>query len=300
MLGAIVEHCKALGYKEQAQERRAPAMRGNKGWERASSRIDHDELGSLIDFIADDPNEGYRGNELVRSGFETRTEAPENDQPEETALQFSVPLDIDTRCTHRHLERIAHRAFNALNGNTISVTIRQRPTPITLTTQQAQKVVTTFFQEMLGTTMNRLCDIVEYANAYSAAMSATAATVGVQTPRPLQRIYANISILATEDLPHTFHYLRRNIRLVNLCADWQHIRRSLANMDADGRDIVKYLQLPSRGVTNISLAKKALCDHAGISYHKFGDYLRSASVPAALVKHFGFGALLFCPNNTGG
>ena len=108
--------------------------------------------------------------------------------------------------------------------------------------------------------MNRLCDIVEYANAYNVAMSATAATVGAQTP-----IYR--SILATEHLPHTFHYLRRNIRLVNLHAVWHHTFAAAwpIGMDADGRDIAKYLRLPPRGVTIISLAKRLSATMPG--YH---------------------------------
>jgi len=213
--------------------------------------------------------------------------------------KISVTIDFDTAgYTQARLERIYRKAYRRLNGATVSVSIRQRTVNKTLTEAQAHRTVVVFFEEMLGSIMHRVQDIVKHANLYNAAHSAR--TIETGTPIALRRLYANISLLTEEDIPHTLHFLRRNVRLVNLRNNWLRVRNSLTNIDTTGHKIVSFLNHPKRGVTYVSLAKKALCKKAGISPHKFSDYLRSAHIPAALVQHFGPGALLFCPNNTGG
>jgi hypothetical protein len=57
--------------------------------------------------------------------------------------------------------------------------------------------------------------------------------------------------------------------------------------------VIDYYGLaPQPGRTHISIAKKKLCVSMGLHPKKFGDILKAAATPAALVAHFGYGALL--------
>ncbi len=276
-----------------------------------TSDSDDEDQGTESDNDEGDDDPGHRRRQRVRrvrsKGNNRAGSGDEQDDDEDVedidyVADLPLAFDLDSHnCTRTQVREMAQRAFDLLNGRTYTIIKSSRPVQHVISPAFAGELVKMFFQQMFGTVLDRVQGIVDGIEAYNAAQTTGTIAISPGTPMAVQRLYVDLSTLAGQDMAAALNSLRRNMSLVNFRKNWTYIKEVVGTDSEAGRSIVDFFQLgrPTVGRTYASMAKAALCAQVNISDTTYKGYIKSSHLPSALVKHFGRGALLLCPDNLG-
>jgi hypothetical protein len=215
-------------------------------------------------------------------------------------------IKIDQQDGLEEMKSIVRLAYSLLCGGLLHARPRNSPTQIIMSDEYAKNVVYVFFNNMVGTVIERVRDLVENVELYNSSLmpaaNAAVLDVGPAAPECLRPLVSTMSALGREDRKATVKYLQQNCRLVQFLYYWEAMRQSLVNMDEEGVQIGKYLQLPSpeRGRTYVSLAKRAFLTKFGISSTRFDSYRRNGQSRLPWRESLGTVHCCSCPTMTAG
>ncbi|KAK0735161.1 hypothetical protein B0T26DRAFT_671339 [Lasiosphaeria miniovina] len=94
--------------------------------------------------------------------------------------------------------------------------------------------------------------------------------------------------------------LKYHLALVGFNTNWEYTKDSITQGNKEGREILRYIQPPSRGVRKVSHAGAVLCKKLSITSQKFDSLYKSSHIATAMVATFGKGSVMFLPNGTSG
>jgi hypothetical protein len=193
-----------------------------------------------------------------------------------------------------------------LCGAEIEITANNRAKTHTISNTEARELTTTFFNKWFGTMDERLRSLARAANTYSSQGTRTSASRVRGLPKSLKRLckaYFECSDMALAN-SETYRSIRYNIRVAQFTEAWRMVRRHVMAKDDEGTAIIKALGIriagPGRGQSYHSLLKRVLCTNYEMKPATFESYIRNAQIPLAMVDRFGWGLLLFLPNNCSG
>jgi len=98
----------------------------------------------------------------------------------------------------------------------------------------------------------------------------------------------------------TIQSLEYHLALVDFNTNWEYTKDCSTQGNEEGREILRYIQPPSRGVRKVSHAKAVICRRLIITSQKFDSLYKSSHIAAAMVATFSKGAIMFLPNGTSG
>jgi hypothetical protein len=201
------------------------------------------------------------------------------------------------------MKGIVRLAYSLLWEGLVYARPKNSLTAVILTDEDAKTIIDVFFNDMVGTAMERARDLVENVELYNSSLIPGAAALDHRgTPECLRPLVSSMSALAKEDRKVTFKYLQYNCHLMQFLQYWEGMRQSLVDMDEEGVQIANYLQLPipKRGQTYVSLAKRAPPYEIWDIEHEVRLLPPQCSHPTRLGTNLWACALLFCPNNKSG
>jgi hypothetical protein len=224
-------------------------------------------------------------------------------------LSFTLDLEEDSPPSS-DITTLAYEAFTALVNTKVNIIEQHKPKEHMLTLGDAEKITVSFFGDMIGTILDRIEDLRKESNSYTfARLTKGHLLLGSKAPVLCRLLRTDVAFLSLSDTKTTKNALSRNIHLVYLDEHWAEMREALSDNDENCERILRWLRLvvgdrkQTRNIvatTCISEAKTNLCIYMGIKESQFTAYLKSATIPSALKKTWGWGALVFVPNKAGG
>lgn len=85
------------------------------------------------------------------------------------------------------------------------------------------------------------------------------------------------------------------MQLVAFRNHWDRIKTSIITEGPQRDEIIGYIEQPKRGRNLVSYAKGIICAKLDITSARFNSLYQASHIPAAMVKSFGWGSILFMP-----
>ena len=212
-----------------------------------------------------------------------------------------ITLHISNDFTISDLERLRVSAYFALTGLVVMVNQRNKSDPRALTEKEAHTITTVFFKDMVGTVLVRVAAVVAEAEDYNLSTRATLLSDDEDVPGVLRRVFSDIAALKFgAGRMSTIQSLKYHLALVDFNTNWEYTKDCITQGNKEGREILRYIRPPGRGVRKVSHAKAVICSKLSITSQKFDSLYKSSYIAAAMVATFGKGAVMFLPNGTSG
>ncbi|GAB1312880.1 hypothetical protein MFIFM68171_03090 [Madurella fahalii] len=194
-----------------------------------------------------------------------------------------ITLRISNDFTISDLERLRVSAYDALTGLVVMVNQRNKSDPRALTEKEAHTITMVFSKIWLELPLATLLSDDE------------------DVPGVLRRVFSNIAALKFgAGGMNTIQSLKYHLALVEFNTNWEYTKDCITQGNEEGREILRYIQPPGRGVRRVSHAKAVICRKLSITSQKFDSLYKSSHIAAAMVATFGKGAVMFLPNGTNG
>lgn len=245
--------------------------------------------------------DGYTPESETDDVSESGTDGPSESETDNEPILTALPVDIDDqREIARRVRRICQRARASLETAILDVTVQGQQRRETLTAGQVQQAVS-FFVSSIESVPQYIFGIVNGLSIYNTACNAEKLSAEDERPELIREFYQFYASLATTEYPEPIQRITRNVHLIAFAHQWRRIRETLERGGRAAAELERYFDLggTATGKGRLSLAKSKLCKDMGLSPGRFGDYLRSAHIPTALVACFGYGAVMLVPRNQG-
>ncbi|KAK4169911.1 hypothetical protein QBC43DRAFT_329485 [Cladorrhinum sp. PSN259] len=212
-----------------------------------------------------------------------------------------ITLRISNDFTISDLKRLRVSAYDALTGLIIIVNQRNKSDPRALTEKEAHTITMVFFKDMVRTALIRITAVVTKAEDYNLSTRATLLSDDEDVPDVLRRVFSNIAALKFgAGRMSTIQSLKYHLALMDFNTNWEYTKDCITHGSKEGREILRYIQPPGRGVRKVSHAKAVICRKLSITSQKFDTLYKSSHIAAAIVATFGKGAVIFLPNGISG
>jgi len=213
-------------------------------------------------------------------------------------VPIGITISLSRTCTHEVLEQIRAAATARLTNLTINVREYNRTVERVISPVSARLVTNEFFGPMLGGVLERLEMIVKSAN--DSEVSAHYHSELDDLPIELFRVYKTLSVLKLGQQRNRVWSIYRTINLVKLNEHWADVQFHLEEGTAAGLAMMEHFPPPRRGVTRVGRAKTALCEMLGMTRDAWDNQMQASVIPAALVRMFGRGSVLFMKGGPSG